>query len=1170
MAYNNKLNKARQALVDEYISVLSADEIPWNKDWVNGDKRHNAITGREYNGVNAFILRYFSYKNNYKDPRWLTFNQISNKGNKYHDGKWHLKKGSKGVAVEYWYFYNRIDGKYYTHQQKKQKLQDDKNSSESDFILTNKVYTVFNAEQIEGIPEYEPKNIQRTEYNIDNVIKTIAKNINVGFKEFGDSAYYSPTRDEVVIPPAAQFKDDYSYHATALHELSHATSHSSRLNRPISPNFGSEEYAKEELRAEISSSFLMQELSIPSSAEHIENHKAYIQNWISVIKKDPNELFRAIKDAEEISDYLTEKGELENNSKAMAAVTLENSQDEKSVENHITENMTLLQYYNLIESLKNDGYDISQLNILDYELEDNPDILTGGISYMGETVNNFLEESDIITDNISFKELNDMLNNSGIKKLDIISINKTIDEMLNSQRIKQNQIEETKNEKTEKVEEKSKENTESDEKETKEIDKTNENNNKIKNTENTKNRKNTENTKNGIQDFGNYIPGARKNEKGLIDNSIYETMTSNEIKTQLTKDNVFGKVDYRKLVNEGYDKRAAFYIKQIRDAIPTRPKNVANSREYVFLVSAIKENLMRCKTMTDVHDFHDMLFYGSFLDCEEDDLPKEIYPTKLRAAINKTDARYLEQEMDKKCFLFTPEEKAKAKIRKDAFKKYTILKYNLERTFWSERDGRPVIIPKNARGSARLHMDKSEINKWENGKYFAVGPSINGDGCDVIYNFNSKEEIEAAVIERYQKMFAPTKDVQTTIDYKQEYLSKLIRKGPDYCNETAVTPEQYQTTLNFYGVQFGNWENDAERQKNLNYSFEAFCDMARAINISVKDISLEGKLGIAYGARGKGGSKAALAHYEPTYKVINLTKEKGAGSLAHEWMHALDHYLYDKYTNTENVIRKDGTYMASNLNIETPLTKIVNAMSYKLNSEPQYTNHALNVLFNEKYTKVNECIKSFSPYVPENKTEDLTDILNNFIEGTVTDKELGMVYFEGKVSKPAEELANAVNEISHTKLTGLEECFKTALFNTTVYMSIKQDFAHYPKTVKTEYLKNAEYLDTSRSKPYFKTNHEMLARAFACYVTDKLNEHNEKNDYLSGHSDRYIGTCNNRNVYAHPEGSERKAINEAFDKAIENLKELGILHNFDEKEISALNKKQTLEKNKSDDEKDFF
>lgn len=1159
MAYN-KLNKARQTLVDEYISVLSADEIPWNKSWINGDKTHNAITGREYNGVNAFILKYFSYKNNYKDPRWLTFNQIANKGTKYHDGEWRLKKGSKGVAVEYWYFYNKKDKKSYTHQQMIKKLQDDKDSAEEDFVLNSKVYTVFNAEQVEGIPDYEPKNGQRTEYNTDNVIKTIVKNINVGFKETGNSAYYSPVKDEVVIPPAAQFKDDYSYHTTALHELSHATSHASRLNRPINTDFGSEEYAKEELRAEISSSFLMQELSIPSSAEHIENHKAYIQNWISVIKKDPNELFRAIKDAEEISNYLIEKGDLENNSKAIAATILEN---------HITENMTLSQYYDFIINLKNNGYDISELNVLDYELEDNPDILTGGISYIGETVNNFLDEG-AVTNDVSFKELNNMLDASGIKKLDIININKAIDELLNSHQTKKESIEKAKNEEIEKAEEKNEpdEKDKKSKKDEKEIDKNNQNNENI---ENSKKIESNKNTKNGIQDFGNYIPGARKNEKGLIDNSIYETMEINEIKTQITKDNVFGKVNYKNLVKEGYDKRAAFYIKQVRDAIPTRPKSVTRAREYVLLVSAIKENLMKCKTMTDVHNFHDMLFYGSFLDYEEDELPRDIYTTKLRMAINNTDARHLEQQMEKKHFLFTPEEKAEAKAREDALKEYTILKYDLKRTSWNERGGRPVIIPRNARGSARLHMDKSEINKWEDGKYFAVGPTINNDGRDVIYNYNSREEIENEVIERYREMFASIKDTpRVKISYEQEYLAELKREGPDYCKEITITPEQYQETLNFYGVQFGNWEKDTERQKNLNCSFEAFCDMARAINISVKDISLDGRLGIAYGARGKGGAKAALAHYEPTYKVINLTKEKGAGSLAHEWMHAFDHYLYDKYTTTENVIRKDGTYMASNLNIETPLTGIVNAMTYKLNTEPQYSDYALGTLVIEKHSKVNECIKSFSPYVPEDKMEKLTNILNDFIEGTVTDKELGMVYFEGKVSKPAEELAKAINEISHTKLTGVEECFKTALFNTTVYMSVKQNLAHYPKTVKTEYLKNAEYLDTDKSKPYFQTNHEMLARAFACYVTDKLNEHNEKNDYLSGHSDKYVGIHENRSIYGHPEGSEREAINEAFDKTIENLKELGILHDFNEKEISTLNRKQTLEKNKSDDEKDFF
>ena len=115
----------------------------------------------------------------------------------------------------------------------------------------------------------------------------------------------------MTVPPIEYFKDDYSFHATAFHELAHATGHESRLNRNLEGGFGSPSYAKEELRAEISSSFFMQELKINFDEEHIRNHTAYIQDWIGVLKKEPDELFRAIRDANEIADYMKDKAEID-------------------------------------------------------------------------------------------------------------------------------------------------------------------------------------------------------------------------------------------------------------------------------------------------------------------------------------------------------------------------------------------------------------------------------------------------------------------------------------------------------------------------------------------------------------------------------------------------------------------------------------------------------------------------------------------------------------------------------------------------------------------------------------------------------------------------------------------------------------------------------------------
>lgn len=124
--------------------------------------------------------------------------------------------------------------------------------------------------------------------------------------------------------------------------------------------------------------------------------------------------------------------------------------------------------------------------------------------------------------------------------------------------------------------------------------------------------------------------------------------------------------------------------------------------------------------------------------------------------------------------------------------------------------------------------------------------------------------------------------------------SKAPRRGVDRRGGRDVTPAEFGDTFGFRGVQFGNWTKDADRQTALNEAYDAFLDMADVLGLSPRAMSLNGELGIAFGARGMG---AANAHYEPGEVVINLTKTRGAGSLAHEWWHAFDNYMMRRSGN---------------------------------------------------------------------------------------------------------------------------------------------------------------------------------------------------------------------------------------------------------------------------------
>lgn len=148
------------------------------------------------------------------------------------------------------------------------------------------------------------------------------------------------------------------------------------------------------------------------------------------------------------------------------------------------------------------------------------------------------------------------------------------------------------------------------------------------------------------------------------------------------------------------------------------------------------------------------------------------------------------------------------------------------------------------------------------------------------------EEYYKNHIEEWKAKWQEMKDARKKFVFFDDNVKP--REGKDYRNGRDVTAEDLATTFGFRGIQFGNWTNDADRQAALNQAYDAFMDLADILGVSPKALSLAGELGIAFGARG-GGS--ALAHYEPDEIVINLTKTKGAGSLAHEWWHALDNYF---------------------------------------------------------------------------------------------------------------------------------------------------------------------------------------------------------------------------------------------------------------------------------------
>lgn len=295
-------NKTRNQLAEMFVKSLSEEKLPWHAVW-NTYPQQNAVTKKAYRGINAFLLAMASEELGFDDPRWCTFSQAKKKG-------WSIRKGAKGVPVEFWSAINVHTHEVVDFKEAARQLRDGE-AKEGDFNFYSRNSYVFNAQQIEGIPALKQEapmvDIGLIRQNRDTLIKNMA----VGFDGNGTDCHYSPSKDKIVMPPESDFRDTYGYMCSFLHEAGHATGAPSRLGR----GFGvtREEYAIEELRAEIASAMTSQQLGIPLTDEQMQRnldlHKAYIQSWAQAIRDAPKVLFDAIKDAEQISDYLLDKGE---------------------------------------------------------------------------------------------------------------------------------------------------------------------------------------------------------------------------------------------------------------------------------------------------------------------------------------------------------------------------------------------------------------------------------------------------------------------------------------------------------------------------------------------------------------------------------------------------------------------------------------------------------------------------------------------------------------------------------------------------------------------------------------------------------------------------------------------------------------------------------------------
>jgi antirestriction protein ArdC len=275
-----------QELTDQIIAALETGTKPWQRPWdptkaVGPAAPVNATTGQPYHGINVLILAMSPLAFTTSDPRFVTFKQAQSQG-------WQIREGVHGTHI----------CKYGTIEK------DNDNPKNPDDTVKRisylKFYTVFHASQIAGIPDYVPPFVPKPLWQRVEDADLILRNSRVPVRTGGGRARYSPSTDHIQLPPDNAFYTREGWAAIALHELGHATGHSSRLNRDLTGSFGSKKYAYEELIADLCSLFLGSTLGLPVD---VPNHASYIQSWVSVLKNDSRAIFHAAAQAQKAADY---------------------------------------------------------------------------------------------------------------------------------------------------------------------------------------------------------------------------------------------------------------------------------------------------------------------------------------------------------------------------------------------------------------------------------------------------------------------------------------------------------------------------------------------------------------------------------------------------------------------------------------------------------------------------------------------------------------------------------------------------------------------------------------------------------------------------------------------------------------------------------------------------
>ncbi len=285
---------AYDIITEKIVAMLESGTVPWRKPWTSAEPRN--IDGRPYRGINAFLLNAVPFEN----PVFITLRRANELGA-------NVRKGEKSIPVVFWKVMDAARAaKTATDPDEAESGTFEVSARRSRFLL--RYYNVFNVAQVEGLPGSKLPAMATFSHDPIPEAQAIVDAMPnpPGITTGGGSAYYSPAVDAVRVPDLARFPKREEYYNTLFHELGHATGHKSRLARKSVADaislFGSADYSREELVAEMTAAFLCARCGIAPAT--IENSAAYVAGWIRTLKADNKAAVIAAAQAQKAADYI--------------------------------------------------------------------------------------------------------------------------------------------------------------------------------------------------------------------------------------------------------------------------------------------------------------------------------------------------------------------------------------------------------------------------------------------------------------------------------------------------------------------------------------------------------------------------------------------------------------------------------------------------------------------------------------------------------------------------------------------------------------------------------------------------------------------------------------------------------------------------------------------------